>query len=79
MILTYRKKPALKWRRGKTATKPTDLFQRAAEFVDEILRRTRPADIPVEQPTKIELVVNLITARALGLELPAALLAHADE
>jgi putative tryptophan/tyrosine transport system substrate-binding protein len=56
-----------------------DLFRRAGDYVDKILRGTKPADIPVEQPTKFELVVNLITAKALGLTVPTTLLSTADE
>jgi len=72
-------RPAPEWVDESGHPNFPDLWRRTADLVDKILRGAKPPDIPVEQPTKFDVVINLTTAKALGLEVPPMLLARADE
>ena len=79
--------PAIYWRREfvedggliSYGASVVDLYRRAATYVDKILKSARPSDLPVEQPTKFELTINLATAKALGLTMPQSIVVRADE
>ena len=77
----HARKPGIRQPKGLISYGPNfpALWRRAAEMVDKILRGAKPADLPVEQPTKFDLVINLTTAKAIGLSIPESLLLRADE